>query len=132
MAAYDFGKFWKILDTLRLPIVDRICLGSWNCDTVHKRTYSYRHTHAPTYIHTILHRPTLELATLIRTDRAPRPVQTPSGHSIKVLHTTPSPNPQQRSDQTHCHPHMTAGHHKIRYAPSPPSLATHPPNQIWT
>ena len=102
---------------------------------VHIHTHTHTRTHARTHQHIcILHSPTLavELATHIRTDRTPRTVQTTSGHPIKVFHTTPSPNPQQRSDQTHCHPHMTAGHHKIRYAPSPPTLTTYPPKPIWT
>ena len=93
-------------------------------------TFTWMHTHQHIYA---LHRPTLasELAVLIQTDRAPRVTQTHQlGHPIKVLHTNPSPNPQQKSNQTHCHPHMTAGHHRIRVGPSPPTQTTYPPTQI--
>ena len=90
----------------------------------HKCTHSHRHTHTNIYT---LHRATLasELAVLICTDWAPRVTQTHQvGHPIKVLHTTPIPNLQQKSDQTHYHLHMTAGHHRIRVGP----LTTHPNN----
>ena len=120
MAAHDLNK----VGNYEITHVYLDLLGSWHCDTIHKYTHSLRRTRTNIFG---LHRPTLasELAVLIRTDRAPRVTQTHQvGHPIKVLDTTPSPNPQQKSDQTHCHPHMTASHHRIRVGP----LTTHPNN----
>ena len=106
-----------------------ICIGE--LELRHHTCQYTSYTNTATNIYTYVHKPTLELelATLIRTDRAPRVAQAHQvGHHIKVSHTTPGPNPQPRSYQTHCPPHMTAGHHKIRVG----SLSTHLLTQIWT
>ena len=108
--------------------ITHVCWICWGAGIATPHTNVHNHVDAHTHQHIYaLHRPTLasELAVLISTDRATRVTQTHQvGHPIKVLRTTPSPNPQQKSNQTHCHPHMTAGHHRIRVGP----LTTHPNN----